>query len=267
MSTDRTETAPGRAGTLRPSLPYVVSVIALILGLMATQVWPMGLSAAPAEVQPEDAGAAFQAQKSETLPRSGAVIVVFKPGAAAEVTRAARAVGARPTQVYGSVFPGFAARLPEQAIKGLARNPNVAFIASDLPVQAAAQSIPVNVRRSALNSNPTAAIDGVDNPINADIAIIDTGVNWHPDLRIAGGYNCTSSDRAAWGDSDGHGTHVAGTAAAIDNGIGVVGSAPGARIWSLKVLGADGGSTSAVICALDWVAANSNTIDVVKSST
>jgi subtilisin family serine protease len=60
---------------------------------------------------------------------------------------------------------------------------------------------------------------------------------------------------------------VAGIAAAIDNDTGVVGIAPGARIWAVKVLDeSGGGSFSDVICGLDWVAANQATIDVVNLS-
>ena len=45
-----------------------------------------------------------------------------------------------------------------------------------------------------------------------------------------------SSNRAAWGDGNGHGTHVAGTVGALDNGIGVVGVAPGVRLWAVRIL-------------------------------
>jgi subtilisin family serine protease len=60
---------------------------------------------------------------------------------------------------------------------------------------------------------------------------------------------------------------VAGTVGALDDGQGVVGVAPGARLWAVKVLGDDGsGSWSSVICGLDWVYANRATIDVVNMS-
>lgn len=92
------------------------------------------------------------------------------------------------------------------------------------------------------------------------VAVIDTGVDLeHPDLKanIYGGRNCTTPDAAAFGDENGHGTHVAGTIAALNNTIGVVGVAPGAKIVSIRVLDRAGsGSWSAVICGLDAVAAN-----------
>ncbi|MEP6640065.1 MAG: S8 family serine peptidase, partial [Chloroflexota bacterium] len=99
-----------------------------------------------------------------------------------------------------------------------------------------------------------AQIDGVDQRVDADVAIIDTGIYQHPDLNVAGGYNCSSSNRALWRDAEGHGTHVAGTVAAIDNSFGVVGVAPGARVWAVKILNDSGyGLLSWYVCGLDWV--------------
>ncbi|HEX6306190.1 MAG TPA: S8 family serine peptidase, partial [Anaerolineales bacterium] len=64
-----------------------------------------------------------------------------------------------------------------------------------------------------------------------------------------------------------HGTHVAGSIAAIDDGVGVVGVAPGARIWAVKVLNSRGsGYTSWIVAGIDWVAANANTIEVANMS-
>nr|MBC8872255.1 S8 family serine peptidase [Planctomycetota bacterium] len=68
-------------------------------------------------------------------------------------------------------------------------------------------------------------------------------------------------------DGYGHGTHVAGTAAALDNGVGVVGVAPGARLWAVKVLGNNGtGRLSDIIEGIDWVTANAATIEVANMS-
>ncbi len=87
------------------------------------------------------------------------------------------------------------------------------------------------------------------------MAIIDTGIERnHPDLNVVGGYNCTGQNRNNWDDADGHGTHVAGIVGALDNRIGVVGVAPGARLWSVKVLGPRGsGRMSWLVCGIDWV--------------
>ena len=98
--------------------------------------------------------------------------------------------------------------------------------------------------------------------MTADVAIVDTGVALHPDLNVVGGVNCSTSDRSAWQDQNGHGTHVAGTVAAIDNTTGVVGVAPGARIWAVRILNADGyGLLSWYVCGLDWILAQRDPLD------
>ncbi|MBI3632739.1 MAG: S8 family serine peptidase [Candidatus Vogelbacteria bacterium] len=100
---------------------------------------------------------------------------------------------------------------------------------------------------------------------NIGVAVIDTGVYLtHPDLQanIVGGKTCVMSTRTA-NDDNGHGTHVSGTIAAINNGIGVLGVAPQAKIIPVKVLDKYGsGSWSTVICGLDWVTANASTYNI-----
>ncbi|MER3486431.1 MAG: peptidase S8, partial [Chloroflexota bacterium] len=141
-------------------------------------------------------------------------------------------------------------------------------ISPDLPVSVAEQTLPTGVDRIDADVNAVAQIDGNDTRIDADVAVLDTGVDLsNPDLNVAGGVDCDGPDTGNYGDAHGHGTHIAGTIAALDNGIGVVGVAPGARIWSVRVLDAYGnGTTSNLICGLDWVAAHADTIDVVNMS-
>ncbi|MEI7529706.1 MAG: S8 family peptidase [Elusimicrobiota bacterium] len=91
------------------------------------------------------------------------------------------------------------------------------------------------------------------------VAIIDTGIDYtHPDLKAnyAGGYN-TIVTTATPLDDHGHGTHVAGTVAAVRNGTGVVGIAPRASIYAVKVLDKNGsGSYSNVMAGIEWAAQN-----------
>jgi len=101
------------------------------------------------------------------------------------------------------------------------------------------------------------------------IAILDTGIDAdHEDLFVAGGVNFVGRRKvkpSRWGDDNGHGTHVSGTAAAADNGIGVVGAAPGASLWAVKVLDSSGsGSLSDVVNGIYWAADNG--MDVVNMS-
>ena len=109
---------------------------------------------------------------------------------------------------------------------------------------------------------------GSYNGSGVDIAIIDTGIDKdHQDLlaNLAGGINFVGKgpswnrkvDSTKWGDDNGHGTHVAGTAAAVDNDIGVIGVAPGASLWAVKVLDRTGsGYLSDVIAGIYWAADN-----------
>jgi serine protease len=103
---------------------------------------------------------------------------------------------------------------------------------------------------------PQAQAGTVKGAIN--VVVVDTGVDYrHPDLQAAwaGGRNVlTDTDDPL--DDDSHGTHVAGTIAAADNGFGVIGVAPKVRLWAVKVLNGSGsGTTEGVVKALDWIAA------------
>jgi subtilisin family serine protease len=101
--------------------------------------------------------------------------------------------------------------------------------------------------------------------VDVDDAVIDTGISTsHPELNVAGGKACNGS---GFNDQNGHGSHVAGIIGARDNRNGVVGVAPGARLWAVRVLNAQGsGSFAQVICGIDWVTAHASTIEVANMS-
>ncbi|MBI4458018.1 S8 family peptidase [Candidatus Uhrbacteria bacterium] len=92
------------------------------------------------------------------------------------------------------------------------------------------------------------------------VAVIDTGIDpTHSDLsaNILAGVNFTSRRATAWGDDNGHGSHVAGTVAALDNAIGVVGVAPAAKLYAVKVLDRNGsGYLSDVVAGINWSVQN-----------
>lgn len=169
--------------------------------------------------------------------------------------------------VYEHAIKGFSAEMTPMVAAVIAQHPNVTAVQTD-QVMKLDQENPTGIQRIGVLNNALASVDGTDNPLNIDVAVIDSGIDSsHPDLNVAGGYNCTSSNRSAWQDGNGHGTHVAGTIAARDNDIGVVGVAPGARLWSVKVFGDDGtGAVSWFICGVDWIVANSSTIEVANFS-
>ena len=86
-----------------------------------------------------------------------------------------------------------------------------------------------------------------------DVAVIDTGIDVdNPELNVVGGRNCSTG--STFDDGNGHGTHVAGTIGARDNAVGVVGVAPGVRLFAVRVLDNFGsGTNSTVLCGIDFV--------------
>jgi subtilisin family serine protease len=129
------------------------------------------------------------------------------------------------------------------------------------------QVIPTGIRRAQANLNTKAGINGSDERVNADIAIIDTGIDLsHPDLNVYKNVNLIDASKTG-ADDNGHGTHVAGIAAALDSQVGVVGMAPGSRLWAVKVLGKDGsGYMSDIIKGIEYVTEHADEIEVANMS-
>jgi len=195
----------------------------------------------------------------------GSYIVVLRGGDVDAVAAEHRGYGAEIDHVYRHAVRGYAARLSAAQAARVAADGRVASVTADRVVSIAAQILPTGIDRIDGELSSAAAGDGAG-AVDADIAILDTGIDpTHPDLTVAGGVNCLSGPSFA--DGNGHGTHVAGTAAARDNDIGVVGVAPGARLWAVRVLNnAGSGSFASVICGIDWVTANAATIEVANMS-
>lgn len=185
-----------------------------------------------------------------------------------EGRRLAQQHGGRTGHVYEHALNGFQFFGTEQAARNLERNPRVRAVIADGVVHALEQTAPTGVRRIDAPAAHTATHRGS----GAVVAVIDTGIDLdHPDL-IGNIHSlrrdCTGTNTTGVGDDDqGHGTHVAGTIAAVDNGIGVIGVAPAAKVVPVKVLKANGsGSWADVICGIDYVAQNSGTINVANLS-
>ena len=174
--------------------------------------------------------------------------------------------GIRADRRFDRVIRAFTAKLDRSQRQALLDDPQVLAVVPDEVIGLAAQTNPTGVSRVGTLHSTVADIDNVDERVDADVAIVDTGViKYHPDLNVVGGVNCSSSDRAAWGDQNGHGTHVAGTVAALDNDTGVVGVAPGVRIWAVRILNADGyGLLSWYVCGLDWILAQRDPSDAAR---
>jgi subtilisin len=95
---------------------------------------------------------------------------------------------------------------------------------------------------------------------NVGVAIVDTGLDFgHGDMTIGGA--CFDAFGGSCQDDHGHGSHVGGIVAALDNTQDVVGVAPGATLYAVKVLDSAGfGSDADIIAGLDWIGANAATV-------
>jgi subtilisin family serine protease len=180
--------------------------------------------------------------------------------------------------VLHSALRGYTGRMSAAVVARVAADPRVRTVVPDRVVRATGdfpeprvsteggQTVPTGVARVRAPQSSTKAGNGLGY-VDADIAVLDTGVDaGHPDLNVAGGTDCVPGT-TSWDDERGHGTNIAGIAAAKDNNLGVVGVAPGARIWAVRVLDADGdGSLATLSCGIDWVTAHAATIDVANMS-
>ena len=198
---------------------------------------------------------------SAQAPPAAAYIVVLQddtPNVPAVANEHARAYGLSIGHVYQSALKGYAAVIPLTQLGDVRNDARVRFVSEDRPVFAVSQSTPTGIDRIEADLSTQVSGDGNGTvPVGSPaVAVIDTGSGPHPaELNIAGGYNCSTGN--SFSDGNGHGTHVAGTIGAYDNGDGVVGVAPGVRIYSVRVLNnAGSGSWSSVACGIDWVTAN-----------
>lgn len=228
-------------------------------------------------------------------------IVVFKSDAAndaaskgqsiesyrTEILQTAEVQRDRVYQEYNRTITGFAAELSDAQLSLLRTDPRIDFIEKDRIVQFAppcgtpnggpcdgdgggddggdssAQETPYGITR----------VNGGATYTGTNVAwILDSGVDLdHPDLNVDAslGFNAFTKgkDGKSLDDGNGHGTHVAGTIAAIDNNTGVIGVAAGATVVPVKILDSRGsGSYSGVIAGVDHVAANGSSGDVANMS-
>lgn len=222
--------------------------------------------------------AVFSAGPVQAADASGSsYIIVFHDtvDVKAAVPAVANAYGLQTGFTYQHALKGMSAYVPAGRLNALRNDPRVAYVETDDVVTLDAQTVPTGVQRIFADGNANIDIDNADDyRVDVDVAVIDTGVDFdHYDLNVVGGVNCSGGGPfggacSAGGDDDHyHGTHVAGSIGAIDDGVGVVGVAPGARIWAVKVLNQRGsGYESWIVAGIDWVAANADTIEVANMS-
>ena len=200
--------------------------------------------------------------------------------------------GGRLRHVFHKAIKGFSASLPAEAAARIAASPQVAYFerneiywASDMRRRSGRDR--AGEQGDAAGRGPgrdddddteepaqvepwgVARVGGPVDGSDLHAWIIDSGIDLdHPDLNV--GYGATfvtlgTADSAE--DDNGHGTHVAGTVAAIDNDIDVVGVSPNATVHPVKVLSRSGfGMTDWIVASIDYVAANAASGDCANMS-
>ena len=175
-----------------------------------------------------------------------AVIVGFKEATDAGLVRSS---GGEIKYVYKYIL-AIAASLPPQAMDALQKNPKVAYVETDFEVYALTQTTPWGIQKIRA---PEVWTSFGNKGTGIKVAILDTGIDIaHPDLRVVGGVTYVLGT-TTYNDDHGHGTHVAGIVAALDNDIGVVGVAPESALYAVKVLNSRGqGYLSDINMGIEW---------------
>lgn len=280
-----------------PRISIPVITVALCLALLAALL-PAAVVAAP-EGKPRqymvtldvpDAGRVIKASSKTQKTR-----IRQRAKRAGEVTdRIRREHGVKPTYRFSKAVTGFAARLTPAEAAALAADPDVVAIRPARTFEISVEKIAPSVER--VRGWVEGTVPGPD--VDAHVAVLDTGIGYsrmsdgertgepHPtaalnndELNIRGGVNCyddpwTGANEVAlhpdwWADTHGHGTHVAGIIGARDNDIGIIGVAPGVKLWSVRVFGGSSGSEASIVCGLEWVidrVDSGERIDVVNMS-
>ncbi len=236
-------------------LRTLLAATSLALVLAACSGEPMAGAPGAPGVEP----LATEAQAGQPIPDR--YIVVFRDGVAHGRALAARMVanaGGELHFTYEHAVNGFAATLPAQAIAGISRNPNVAYVEQDAVVTVAQTT----------QTNATWGLDRIDQralPLSGTYTygqtgsgvrayIIDTGILLsHTEFtnRLLPGFDAIDAGGNA-NDCQGHGTHVAGTVGGTTYGV-----AKQVSLVPVRVLDCSGsGTTSGVIAGVDWVTAN-----------
>jgi subtilisin family serine protease len=197
-------------------------------------------------------------------------VVVLHEGADARAVAAEhrRQLGVHARFVYRHAINGYAAQLSPERAAAVRADRRVASLSPVYPLDPTqgapagkttrGQVKPTNIDRIEADLSSARSGDGVGALAGPAVAVMDGGVDPNnPDLNVRGGINCSpdAPTTGSWADENGHGTHVAGTIAAKDDGAGVVGVAPGVPVYSVRVVksGSSANTTAHVLCGVDWI--------------
>ncbi len=165
---------------------------------------------------------------------------------------------------YRHALNGYAVEATPGALAASIRaDARVHRVSADRAFRVTAQTLPTGINRIDGELSSTASGNG-SGSVSVNVAVVDTGIDpSHPDLNVVGGKDCAPG--IGYTDLNGHGSHVAGTIAAKDDGNGVVGVVPGANLYAVKVLNdASVGLSTDIICGIDWVTSTRTDLQPVQ---
>jgi subtilisin family serine protease len=255
---------------IQPVHRVVLSSVVLVVAILASSASGVAL----VNQVPSSKGGTPSQDRSEAIP--GRYIVTFE-GSVGNPRKRARAQARQLDGKLGFVFPvinGYSVKgLSKAEVAELRDDPRVKHVRPD-HWGGVAQTTPTGIERVFATANEGVERAEADNHrVDVDLAGVDTGVDHeHPDLNVVRRTNCAldefeECEDGIGEDGRGHGTHVAGTIGALDNGDGVVGVAPGARLWAVKVSRPTGfGAASWTIAGIEWVTAHADQIEVANVS-
>jgi subtilisin family serine protease len=200
-------------------------------------------------------------------------LVTFKPGVdvAAAASDLGLAHGFAVRYLRTAAAPGFSAVIPQSRLGAVANDPRVALVERDGPVSLIAP-VHVQARPGGGGGGQTTPwgitrVGGAGDGTGRTAWVIDTGIDLdHPDLNTSRNCHTFFTGNSA-DDGNGHGTHVAGTIAAKNNTIDVVGVAANAYVCAVRVLGPSGSGTwEGVVNGVNYVASHGANGDVANMS-
>ena len=203
-------------------------------------------------------------------------IVTFAPGTSKN-TRALTALQAGAQMRYNyENLDAISVTATSNAINALRSHPAVVRVIPDSIHRGKAKPgsggggtpLPLDTRQIVSNEVQRIGIPETDSDGSGiGIALLDTGIDFnHPDLAPAPNTTATAYNAftpgASCQDDGGHGTHLSGLIAAQNNGIGILGVAPAAKLYCVKVLDSTiSGPDSVIMAGLDWVLQNRNRVN------